>query len=517
VSEPQQRTAKGAPALSPSDEFDQRFKYLWMGHHRRLTDEQRAKRIASLKDVWTLMPSTGFIPSYVVHHSPMTDAPPIFHLGAALVAASCLVRRRAWMMEGGTRITPNLWVALLATSTRLRKSTCVHQSLNSLPVDVRKAIALGQSWTVKDFAHTVGVSEKTKAKLDLALDDEERTFVTRPDTLNGVALVPSDELSGLILALNANYNRGAVQMLMQVYDQERWSYGTKTAGCAGLASGTFVNMLAASTLDGLSSVIREQSLNNGFLPRWLPFYAEDQDYTLSQRDDPLHDSGFPEARDELIARTTLGERTLSGVAADEYHAWYRRMVDEASDDMADWTQRLTVYALKIALLYQVTSEKQPQVVANKAVISKDNLLLACRLVERIAKDTTLVLEEQLAFGRADDLVKKLRSTIRKAVRISRRDLSRKWHRHSKSNIDAALKTLKDQGEIKEDTGTKGGDGWRWESEEDRATVNVTPKTEPPKTERKCLICGSTEVISYPPYVCSAHWEDRRHLLKDKDR
>jgi hypothetical protein len=91
----------------------------------------------------------------------------------------------------------------------------------------------------------------------------------------------------------------------------------------------------------------------------------------------------------------------------------------------------------------------------------DNLRLATRLIDRIARDTTTVLEEELTFGRRDELTKKVRRFVHERGEVTWRDICRRLHRHSAASLKSALDTLKAQGEVEAGVGAKGGQVYRW--------------------------------------------------------
>ena len=122
------------------------------------------------------------------------------------------------MVQGGELVRPNFWTVLLATSTRLRKSTCAREVVSTLPQSHQR-ILLAQCFTLKQFAESIGVKAKTERELNTALACVEADLEQHPDSLDAVGLLVSHELSGLIAALNANYNKGAMQMLMQAVNK----------------------------------------------------------------------------------------------------------------------------------------------------------------------------------------------------------------------------------------------------------------------------------------------------------
>jgi hypothetical protein len=440
-------------ADSPDEKYqhDPRTTYLWRGKHGKyLTDIERRLRVESIEDVWQLMPATGFVPEYIRHWLPTTDAPVIFHLAGALTTAASLLHRRIWIMQGGDKIHPILWSVLLATSTKMKKSTCAKAVIPSLPA-THKDILLPQSFTLVSFVAKMGVTEDTEEKLNETLRIRVNQLSAHPNTLDGVGLLLVHELSGLLASLGEAYNRGAEEMLHYLYDGLEWKHITKTQGCSGI-TGAHLNILAASTPDWLSRATKEWHIGGGFYPRWMFFYADRQDYTLSVRDAPAV-TQLTNDTDQLI-KMTGGEKRLSDAAEDYYDGWYRRLSQGAGEEMGGWAQRLAVNALKVALLYEAST-------TNDEEVSVENIQLACRLIDRIAKDTNTILEGELTFNAKDELTKKVRKFIREKADVPWRDICRQFHRHPPKNLKLAVDALIEQGEVESHAGPQGGAIYSW--------------------------------------------------------
>jgi hypothetical protein len=143
----------------------------------------------------------------------------------------------------------------------------------------------------------------------------------------------------------------------------------------------------------------------GFLPRWLFFANGVQDFQLSQ----------PDGTDEGIACRLMerckelkryrGRVMFSREAEDFYNEWYLRNCKDADKAIAAWLARLTVYARKIALVFEAAA-------TGSTTISEKSTALACKLVTRIKDGLTRLLDEQLAFSDTDRHVKRFVEMIR---------------------------------------------------------------------------------------------------------
>jgi hypothetical protein len=452
---------------------DPRTSYLWRGNHGRyVTDEERGRRVASIEDVWRLMPQEGFFPEYVKHWLPCTDAPVIFHLAGALAVAASLVNRRAYLVHGDTTVKPILWCALLAASSKMRKSTAIGMARRTLPDDHKKLL-MPEAFSISAAVVRLGFYGKTQEEVDdqmlhfaMHLRDED------PTDLKGVGLLAVDELGALLGALEQQHNAGGKQMLTTLFDGEDWRYATKESGCYGIPQ-PHLSLLGGSTLEWLGKHTDEKDIGAGFFPRWLCFYADRPDYCLPIPDAPGDGAALRACKERLCGGPTAGFRRfnpdgtsevrgqphapakcLSDDAKDWYAEWVRRVTATTSEEMGSWSHRLAIYALKVAVLYEVTTTDSP-------AVSLDNVERACLLIDRIAKDTGIILADELSFGADDDIIKRVRKFVKAKRDVSGRDVSRHLSREPAKKLQAALDTLAGQGVVEGYPGPKGGDRFKW--------------------------------------------------------
>jgi hypothetical protein len=432
---------------------DPRTEYLWRGYHGRyLTDDMRRLRAQSIEEVWQYIPQDGFFPEYIKHWLPTTDAPVLFHLGSALTVAACLLHRKTHIEHGATTVKPIIWTALLAKSTKLRKSTCLNRARDTLPSDYSRVL-LPEAFTVPSLLTHLGITAKTRDQLAEDLVGLLGCQRSDPSDLTGVGLLAVDELGGLLATLNMDYNHGGKQLLTTLFDGETYCTTSKTAGCVGVPNPR-LNILAATTLEWLSAATKEEDIGSGFYPRWLLFFATGIDYSIAWPDSPGDATRLRECVQRLADPDGYGEKGLSQQAQEHYVAWYNRHIANASEEMGGWVHRLSIYALKVALLYEATTSNNPD-------ISVDNVERACQLIDRITRDTATVLAEELGFSPEDTLTKLVRKLIKARKDVGWRDICRHLHRHQPKELRNAVDTLVSQGVAEEVKGPKGGSRFRW--------------------------------------------------------
>jgi len=432
---------------------DPRTGYLWKGYHGKyLDDEMRSRRVQSIEEVWQYMPQEGFFSEYIKHWLPTTDAPVLFHLGSALVVAACLLHRKVYIKHGTTKINAIMWAALLAMSTKMRKTTCVNRGKDTLPA-AYSSVLLPETFTVASFLTHLGITAKTKDQLGADMLTLLAHQQNDTSDLTGVGLLAVDELGGLLATLNMDYNHGGKQVLTTLFDGENYCTTSKTAGCVGIAQPR-VNILAATTLEWLSAATKEEDIGSGFYPRWLLFFANRIDYNIAWPDSPGDMADLTDCVQRLADVDKYTEMRLSPEAQEHYVAWYNRHIHNATEEMGGWVHRLAIYALKVALLYQATT-------SNSTDISLDNLQRACCLIDRITQDTATVLTEELGFSPDDTLTKAVRKFIKGKGEVAWRDICARLHRHQPKPVRNAVDALISQGVVEEFVGPKGGARFRW--------------------------------------------------------
>jgi hypothetical protein len=445
-------------------------RFLWQGYHLKyLKDEDRKRRIASIHEVRNYIPATGFFAEYLKHWMPTTDAPVLFHAGAALAVAATMMHRRVWLRHGANQVRCGpLWIGLLAGSSKMRKSTCIRLAQNTLPVEYLDVLGPDNFTTASLLMH-LGVQGKDKEELAQKVGVLRETLKNEPETRTGVCLLGVDELGNMLGNLKRDYNAGGKQLLTTLYGRDFHST-TKKEGCCSVID-PVLNILAASTLEWLSGSSSEDDKEGGFYPRWLFLFAEKSDYVLSLPDPEGDRSALDKAVTGLqfylqrqpdkgeAQRPPSREKRLAEDAERYYHEWHERMTSNAPEEMGSWIHRMVIDALKIALLYEVTT-------TDGAEVSLDNVQRACGLIDRLVRDTARLLKDHLAFGEEDKLAKLVKAFLREKGQVSLAQLHRRFHRPGAKRLDAALATLTAGGYVMEGpAGPRGGKHYVWQGED----------------------------------------------------
>jgi hypothetical protein len=411
--------------------------YLWKGHHgRRLTDEQRARRIKSIEETRSLMPASGFFPDYLRCFLPTSDCTPIFHLGAALALASTLVNRKVWMPWRFGRLPVLLWNALIAQSTLERKSTAINE-VRDLLGSFGRAYLLPNSFSTEAlFLHLGWQMNEGETEAQV----RERAEKTAPD--RGIGLFHANELGNLLATLDKQFNQGATEMLTEWYDCPPSYRDKKVTRGDYYVRQPFVTILAASTPAWLVS--NRGKYEGGFFPRWLFFTAPPQkDYDLA-----FPDHGDGDLRNSVLAHMDVmtrpeGQMSLTPEGLDAYESWYDHALDGVKPYLQPWVDRMRTAALKIAMLYEVTTGEQV------GPVGAANVVLATRVIDRMAHDLNTLVEFDLAFTEEDAEMKRVKKAIfgTGAGGIPRGALLRLLSPMKAKELDVIITTLHQQGVI----------------------------------------------------------------------
>ena len=276
------------------------------------------------------IPERGLLAEYLAYASPTTDAPQPYHLFAGLVVLSALLGNRVSIPFGPQALMPNLYVVLIGRSTFSRKTTSI-------------TIAQG---ILRRFEGTHVLPSEFSPELFL------EKLGRAPA---GLLIYP--EFSRALAAFRRDYMAGMVERLTELYDCPPQYSRELRGGNKIEIERPVVSILAGSTLEWLQRQMGEDDVRGGFFPRFLFVPEAPKDRSLALPPPP-----------DLVAENSLVQRLasvrrLEGIASleairDSYERWYRRVelatyAQDESEATGAFTGRLTVTALKLALLYHV--------------------------------------------------------------------------------------------------------------------------------------------------------------------
>jgi hypothetical protein len=188
-------------------------------------------------------PKETFLDRYTSWAATRTDAPIQYHTTTAVVILSTIMAPVAVLEAAHTKIRPNVWVMILADSTRTRKSTSMDMSLSVLH-DVHP-----------DFL--------------LATDGSPEGILTELSYRDGkVSVFHRDEITGFIEAAQGkDYLAGMLGSFTRLYDNGREKRQLRRE-TVEIKEPRFV-MLTGGILNEMQQLITPRHITSGFIPRFL--------------------------------------------------------------------------------------------------------------------------------------------------------------------------------------------------------------------------------------------------------
>ena len=297
-----------------------------------------------------------------------TDAPPDFHVHAAMAALAFAMGSNVWCDGWGRPIYPNLWIVIIARSG-LGKS---------VPLDMSRSIVemagLGDGILPSSFS-------------------QEALYAQLGQHPTGIFYL--QEFSAFVGLIHREYNAGAQAWLTDVFDVPeidrrilRKETITMHKPC--------LTMLGASSPDWFAETFKESSLRGGFLARFM----------FCPNNDPGEYVGFPGPRD-MAAESALaghlrlvseldGRANVDGIRK-KFNEWDReareRLRKDCPPEFSGMRSRAGLMVLKASMIFHVSS--QP----DSLDINVTDLDNAIRYVEHTHKLAEKYLSEEVATDR----------------------------------------------------------------------------------------------------------------------
>lgn len=361
------------------------------------------------------MSEIDFLKAYTEYASSVTDAPVEFHDFVGLGILSTALGNRVCFEYGDFTIYPNVWIILLAPSSAFRKTT---------------ALRIGKRLLGQVCSDTLLPNEFSQEKLLEILDKQPQGVLVYYEFMS---------LTGL---LQKDYMAGTKAFLTEIYDCPR-RYIRKTKGAEVDIDNPVINILAATTTEWFLERAKVGDMYGGFLPRFMYVPVTIKVKTIS----------FPKAADANkrntlvrilgeIRRGVRGTMEFSEAALQYYDKWYKGFEARTigANSMSAFQSRLTVYCLKIACLYEMSTTRN-------LIVGVESMERACKTINWLSKQLQSLAEE-FTFTRFATDKKKLLRIIKEDSGISRSKLLRQVGLESKY-MGQILATLKQEERIEE--------------------------------------------------------------------
>lgn len=344
-----------------------------------------------LKDI---LPESGWLHDYLEFCEPLTEAPLIFHLfsGLGIVAATC--GRRVSKPMGAFTVFPNLYTLLVAQSSSMKKSTALN-----LAHDILRSV-LPEIVYPPDFSREV--------IYDILKDNPQGIFFW-------------DEFGATLENFKASYMGGALEMFTKLYGNPR-DFKRRLRKETITVDQPCVSILTASTVEWLAGKIDRSDILAGFLPRFLIVAADKVSKRL-----PIPPEMDLRVQADLSNRLLRvydlqGVMTFSEEANALYSSWYCCHSDDTDKDedraeIAPFWNRLQVYCIKLAMLFQISKDR-------KLVIEAGEMDRAIRVTEMCKEMVRKVIVKDFISDKNAKLQAQVLTAIRNRPGVARSELLR---------------------------------------------------------------------------------------------
>ena len=373
-------------------------------------------RVLDMKQV---VPNDSWLYDYLSYLSPTIDAPEPFGIacGFSCLSMSC---RNLQIQYGQNQIRPNLWIGIVAPSTRYRKST------------------------------SIGVARRTM--------ESAEPGIIFPDTYSPEAFVDHlanerpygcfvwGEMKSVLSAFEKSYMRGHLEDLTYLSDcPDTWNRKTKTSGLIRVER-PFVSIIASSTQEWLNQCLTEGDLKGGFLPRFLWVIVNEKSKFFAWPEEPNLDIQI-QLEDRLLRMVKIfdGDMTIVKNSKDLF-CDYVTQLDKNSISQLEFEgilsafySRLGIYTLKFAMLYQADIQATRDPNNKERMITVEAMQYAISWSEYLKQNISDLLGNT-AFNELMANRIRVLKLIQAKPGIARSE-TLKYSRLSKRDFDEAIATL----------------------------------------------------------------------------
>jgi len=358
-------------------------------------------------DFSSLLPKKDFISQYIRYASKLTDAPPIYHEVVGLILLATITEGKVKFRN----INANIYAVLVGKSTIMRKSA------------------------------SIDIGNKILYKIDKNLiippDFSPEAFIDRLEA-NSKGLIYWSEFGQFLSASGRSYMVGIKETITDLFDcpEERKKI---LRNREIIIKNPYICIVTATTKAWMK--VDKKDLVGGFLSRYIFINAEpsekDRNYLIPPGPDVEGEIKIMDMLKKL--RKLKFEIRLSTRAVELYKKFkesFSKEMEAINDEKGEsgFLGRLEIYALKLAMLYQI-SEKTQKIIRQRAMGR------AIKLVRRAKADILELLENQLGNSPFENERQRVLSLIKKKGMISRTKLMQGLKSISKDYLDKILDTL----------------------------------------------------------------------------
>lgn len=362
--------------------------------------------------------------------SERTEIPGIFSVWSGLAVLSCILGRRVWIDMGVYTIYPNLYICLVASSGKCRKSTSISIAEKLLHQIEPNPNLISQKITPEALIEALKVIQTNDAKVFLRE--------------SCVGFVIADELATFLN--RRTFEAGLSTVLIPLYDcKPHFSYHTRGRG-KEILTNSCLGMLSGTTIDKLKEAVPKESVGEGLTSRIIFVYCASvaNPVAITQR---TKEQGETEV--ELIkflqkAYLLEGKIELSKEAWELYENNYNQFYTKSPlynlPTLAGYASRRHVHLMKLAILFAV-SNRLSLVIEESDLESADKILILSEKAMPMLMNIVTSSEDGL-------LMEEIYGYIKEAKAINKKTLLAKVaHKLDSHRFETIYRTLVESGRV----------------------------------------------------------------------
>lgn len=394
------------------------------------TPQPEKKIIAPLNPRMTLrLEEDNFIMKYIETMKKRSDGYPEYWFAGALTCLSAAVQRNGYMSFSHTlALYPNVWCFLLGISSVSKKSTAVSFAKEILDQDEINTSRFYNSFSPEGFID--------------GLVQTPRTFII------------VDEVTSLLSSISKKaYMCDMRERFCEVYDCNPIYHKLRKE--AFVIKEPYVTQLIATTPSSFEQNADFNNVTSGWFYRYLWFYPNyAKERKRLQQPTPEIMMDIRKLKEELLERWVFFTAknddpivfSLSEEMMEEYNLWVEKIEDELIEKRSDASlsafSRLTIYAPKLAMLFEVGSvgftERADEGVVQ---ISDDHMREAMRLIDSYFRPNAEIMINAIEGASTQNVFNKIINVLKSNGYImDRTSLMRKTRLLAKE-MDQYLSTM----------------------------------------------------------------------------
>jgi len=287
------------------------------------------------------------------------------------------------------RIFPNLWIVLVGKSSTFRKSTAMSLAFK-LANEVDENIRLPEEFSLEGL-------------YELLSENPEGIF-------------PIDEFSHFFKQFHRTYMSGGIEFFLKLYENDAQSKRLlKESGYQ--INEPCISILSATTLEGISSSLKEREIKTGLMPRFNFVVALKKEREIFYPD-ILHYNKFKDLAKELKERVEYFSETTKFEITEEAIKVFENFLNSKrnrlkNSEFAPFLTRIFNSILKMSIIFAFLRGQEE--------IDKKDMETSCECGEILIKSASIILD-QLCWTPFQEKRKKVLDAI---VDISEEE-GRKW-------------------------------------------------------------------------------------------